>query len=54
MNIKTQLRRNQSERRALKWNPVIKRWTDWFKRTWAIGSSIVFALWLIKWAMHLI
>jgi hypothetical protein len=53
MNIKTRLKHNAAERRALRWHQIMRRWTDWFKRTWAVGSGIVFTLWLFKWAMHL-
>jgi hypothetical protein len=54
MNLEVRIKRNRAERRALYWDPIIKRWTGWFKKTWAIGSGIIFTLWLLKAAAHVI
>ena len=48
MNLESRIKRNRTERRALYWDPIIKRWSGFFKRTWAIGSGIIFTLWLLK------
>jgi len=53
-NLEARIKRNKAERRALYWQPIVARWTAWFKRTWAIGSGIIFALWLLKAAVHLV